>query len=279
MTPNDIYFWSKSSKREESKKRKYLILGCGKTAMDCVVFLQKSKMKIHPDNITMVVPNDVWLFNRYPPDFSAGPWNYFPRVLELDGDKDKAMVSLEEEGIVLRFDKKKLPTRCRLAVIEDAELKLLQGLKNIVRRGRVQAIRLDGEKNLRVEFGQRQTPLNFPSTAEGEQEVVVVNACSPGPFNGHPWTITTKGSEENKHIFTSKTCMRLSPLAGPPAGLSMSALAYLEAARKKGKLDIAFGRQILGDSTASGEDILRELVLPVPIGEFCFTLQLQLRIL
>jgi len=264
-TPNDIFFYLKRdpSQREESRKQAYLVLGCGKTAMDTVIFLM-SKLGVSPDSITLVVPNDVWMFNRYPPKFNSGPWDYFPRILDCDGHKDKACTSLEEEGLLLRFDKSIMPKRCRLAVIEKAELKVLTSLKNIVRRGRVKSIKFDTEgENIEVAFERPgQPPLTFPR--EGPK-LVVVNACSPGPFNGQSWT-TLGGPREE--IFKSQSRIQLSTISTPPAGLGMSALAYLESARKKGTLDIEFGRKLLQDKEASGEDILKEMIRPIAITDF-----------
>ena len=41
---------------------KYVVLGSGKTGIDAVLFLMSQN--VDPDNITWIMPNDAWLFNR-----------------------------------------------------------------------------------------------------------------------------------------------------------------------------------------------------------------------
>ena len=41
---------------------KYIVLGAGKTGIDAVLFLLSQN--VDPDNITWIMPNDAWLFNR-----------------------------------------------------------------------------------------------------------------------------------------------------------------------------------------------------------------------
>jgi len=237
MTPNQIYdvFEGESDGRSLLKNSKYVVLGAGKTGMDCIVYLQRT-LKVDPDDIAWVISNDVWMMNL---EAGGGP-SMFPRYLaKFDNDIDQAAQALEKKGWLVRLDKNFLPTKFRFPVLHKDELKLLQNIKTVIRRGRATAIRKNSDSNIMVEFGSEQSQWEAFSPID---KCVFVHATSPGPFNGlYP------GST----IYNSAKKMTLKLLFAPPISFSMSALAKIEAGRRKGTLDLDFARRL---ALASEED-------------------------
>ena len=232
MTPNQIY--DRSGLSSARRAWKYVVLGAGKTAMDTVVYLQRT-MKVRPDDIAWVISADVWMFNL---EGDSTPWDWPKALLENEGDEEKAALQLEKAGILVRLDKKIMPTRFRFPVVPKAELKLLQKVKNVIRRGRATGIRKNGDK-VTVEFGDNLSWEAFAST----DDLVVVHATSPGPFNG----------KNQDDLFVSKGYMTLNLLTAPPISSSMSKIAKLESARQKGTLDLDFARKLYKVSNGSPE--------------------------
>jgi hypothetical protein len=254
ITPNKLYQFAMDGSYKTNKAKKYVILGGGKTAMDTAVFMQRV-MKIKPDDITWVVPNDVWMLNRG----GGGPWDYPRALISSDGDKDKACLHLEEKGCFFRLDKNVQPTQFRFPVIGHDELKLLRKIKSVVRRGRVASIAIDeASRDTVVKFGPDQEPLALPPS----NEYSFIHCTSPGPFNGN----------KIDELFPSDEEMRLFLLFAPPVSVSMSCLAKLESARRNGTLDLNVGRKLLIESGIVDEsnpaqgseltenDVLRHLV-------------------
>merc|ERR1711981_868339 len=233
LTPNDIYTAFKT--KDQSKlSKKYVVLGCGKTGMDTVVYLQET-MKVKPDDITWVIPNDVWMIAR---EGGGNPWTMPEALLKHNGDEEKARADLEEKGIFVRLDKNVQPTRFRFPVIGKEELKLMRKIKNVVRKGRVTSIRLKNNK-IDIGFGEDQEPYILPESAN---DYAFVHCASPGPFNGVSEEMVDK-------LFVSENELRLYLLFPPPVTASLACLAFLEAARSKGKLDLEFGRKLIRGET------------------------------
>ena len=93
------------SESAESHK-KYVTLGCGKTGMDAVVFLQ-CEIRVHLDGIGWVVPKDVWMLSRG----QGSPYDWAKALVQKGLDFDKAALHLECEGKFVRLDADVLPTR------------------------------------------------------------------------------------------------------------------------------------------------------------------------
>lgn len=248
----------------QNKSKKYIVLGCGKTGMDTVVFLQRN-MGVSPDNITWIVPNDVWMLNR---NGGMGPWSYSQALLANDGDMDKACLEMESKGGLMRLDPTIQPSKFRFPIVGPDELEPMRKVKNVIRSGRVTSIEQD-EQNVLVSFGKDRDPLVLP---KGEEDHVFIHCTSPGPFNGF----------ENDNIFLSDKQINLDMLYAPPVPISMSCIAMLEAARYKGELDLEFGRKLLVDSgfvEGSNEplshitdnEILSTLVRPASFASKCKT--------
>ena len=257
LTPNQLNDGYKRGDLTGAKK--YTVLGCGKTAMDAVVYLLR-EMKIPSDKISWVIPADVWMIAR---EGTGGPWTYARALLAADGDREKACMDLEKAGTFVRLDKDVVPTRFRFPVIGKDELKLMKTIKNIIRKGRVTSIDLEGE-TIQVSFDGKGRDGQDPvwSIPPSDDETVFVHCTSPGPFNG----------KEIKQLFPSKKEMRLSLLFAPPVSISPSLLAKIEAARSKGTMDLEFGAELLRNGSmlvngdiSSENDILLNLIRPFEI--------------
>lgn len=257
MTPNQIYD-SHHAKTLE-RKTHYVVLGAGKTAMDAVVYLQRHA-NVKTQNISWVISNDVWMLAREGP---GSPWSYSEALLRHDGDQDKACLELEQTGAFVRLSKDVTPTKFRFPVIGKDELKLLRQIKNLIRRGRVSAIKQDRNRVL-VQF-EDNNGICIPSTTVAD--TVFIHCTSPGPFNGNA----------TDEVFVTDKQLNLNLLYAPPVSVSMSSIAYLEAARLSGTLDIQFGKQLLlaaKGSLAEGscahiseDEVLRELIKPLMLIE------------
>lgn len=256
VTPNDLYHAQQGNgkKGEETSDisksvlgntKRYIVLGCGKTAMDTVVYL-RSVMKIKQERISWVIPNDVWMLAR---EGGGNPGTLLETIVEL-GDEKSAIDSLEKQGILVRLDKKNQPTRFRFPMIGKDELKYMRGIKDIIRRGRVTSIDLVAG-NAKLNFGPEKESWTSSNKVEDD---VFIHCTSPGPFNDN-----TEG-----RIFLSDKEMNLLLLYSPPISISMSCLAYLETARTKGKLNLEFGRELIRAADGSEEriddnDVLKRL--------------------
>jgi len=211
----------------------YVVLGCGKTAMDAVVFLQ-TVMNIHPTNISWVIPNDVWMLARNKGD----PSSLGNALIDNEGDYPKSVLELEKQGLFVRLDPTIAPTKFRFPIIGPEELTKMRLVTNRIRRGRVTGISHSSGKAV-MEFGEQE---HWTSPVSND-DTVFIHCTSPGPFNGK-----THGS----HMFGSDREMNLLLLFAPPISASMSCLAYIEAARKNGTLDIDFCQKLSDACEPSG---------------------------
>jgi hypothetical protein len=230
MTPNQIFdaFKEESEKRRSMLKNKCVVIGAGKTGMDAIGYLQRT-MKVDPEDIAWVISNDVWMLNAHArPDFSV--WT--DSLIKFNMDQEKALLALEEKGLFVRLDKNFTPTVFRFPSILPEESKLLQKVKTVIRRGRATAINSKYNSDVMVEFGRDNPPWKAFAPIE---KCVFVHASSPGPFND---------SDPDVPIFNNSKMMTLNIIFLPPVTLSMSVLAKIKAARRKGTLDLHFIRRL-----------------------------------
>lgn len=242
MTPNQIYDAHQRGDLKKTKSNKdakyFIVLGNGKTAMDTIVYLQQN-MKINPDNIFWVISNDVWMIAR---EGSGSPWSWPEALMDHYGDVDSAALALEKNGIFVRMDKMILPSKFRFPVIGKDELLLMQRIQNTIRRGRVTSIHIDGASS--------EIIVSFTKGEDWKLGSIPVNACtfihctSPGPFNGR----------KVDELFPSEKQLNLFLLFAPPVSISMSVLAYLEACRMKGSLDLSFGKTLVNAMVKGSKD-------------------------
>ena len=233
QTPNKLYddYVNRIKKKQDSGK-KYIVLGAGKTGMDTVVYLQRT-MRVKPENVYWVISNDVWMISR---ESGSGPWEWPKALLKHNQDKNKASLDLEAKGGFVRLDKSIQPTKFRFPVIGKDELALLRKVpkENVLRRGRVSSITTDkSTSNVFIGFADGRDP--WKMSAPIDDDLVFLHCACPGPFNGNVVD----------ELFISDKELDLYLLFAPPVSISMSTLAYLEASRHKGELDMSFGRKLL----------------------------------
>jgi hypothetical protein len=270
MTPNQIYDAFENGDKAEKKSmlnNKYVVLGAGKTGMDSIVYLQRH-MKVDPSDIAWVISADVWMLNAG----GGAPQDWPSALAEYNNHQDKAALALEERGVFVRIDKNIVPKRFRFPTIQPGDLKLLQKIKTIVRRGRATAIRQKYNSDVEVEFGS-----DFPEwkAFAPMDKCVFVHAASPGPFSS--------GADSNSPIFNSPGRMTLRLLFTPPISISMSVLGKVEAARRKGTLDLDLMRNLAlalgGEKSKANEltenDMLKMLLAPFTMNYLYRTMMTQ----
>jgi hypothetical protein len=124
---------------------RYAVLGGGKTAIDACLWLLMQGAPA--DAITWVMPRDGWLVNRAKVQ-AAMP--FFDTVFTSIAEQREAMAAatsmhdlalrLEACGAWLRLDPAVTPRMFHYATVSEDELALLRGVRDVVRRGRVQAV-------------------------------------------------------------------------------------------------------------------------------------------
>lgn len=148
-----------------------LVLGSGKTAMDCVLWLLDAGLA--PDAIRWVRPRDPWVLDRTQlQPFDGAPALMDGTATDLEAVAEAASLAdlmdrLHAAGRLLRLDPDVEPTMYRCALVGRHELARLRSVTNVVRRGRVVAVEAD---RLVLEHGE--VPL--------AHDEVVVNATAPG---------------------------------------------------------------------------------------------------
>lgn len=258
MTPNQIYdaFEGESEESKLMLQNKYVVIGAGKTGMDCIIYLQRT-MKVDPADIAWVISSDVWMANLGGGTF----WDYLKILANSDNDKQKANLAAEEKGLFVRLDKNIMPTKFRFPLIPPNELELLRNVETVIRRGRITAIVRKNNSDVRVEFGSGNSPWEAFAPIE---KCVFVHASSPGPFNDN---------DLEAPFFNNSKKMTLNQLFLPPISLSMSTLAKIEATRRKGTLDIDFMKQLaltwgeekLEQNECTENDLLKMLLKPTDL--------------
>ena len=147
VTPSALaQLWQNPTSR--ARPTHYTILGAGKTAMDVAVWLQNCG--VPPDAITWVMPRDSWVVNR----LCTQPGNEF--FSESIGGQAAQMacfasatsvadlfLRLEAAGQMLRIDTSHTPSMFHFATLSVGEVEILRQIKNVVRKGHVQAIEPD----------------------------------------------------------------------------------------------------------------------------------------
>ena len=123
----------------------FAILGGGKTAMDCGVWLLQQGVR--PEAISWVRPRESWLINRR---FTQPGLDFFEASLDNQLALMRAAVDaeaardifhrLEPEGYMLRIDQSVEPTKFFFATISTGEVELLRQIERVVRFGHVRRI-------------------------------------------------------------------------------------------------------------------------------------------
>jgi hypothetical protein len=150
----------------------FVLIGGGKTAMDTVVWLLTKG--VAPSRISWIRPRDSWLLprERVQPAYDFFSATMGGAVAEMECARDADSIDdlfkrVEAAGMLRRIDPNVTPTMYRCAITSAPELALLQQIKNVVRKGRVTAIRAD---RIQLEQGEIASPENvlfINCTADG----------------------------------------------------------------------------------------------------------------
>lgn len=133
----------------QAMPRRFVVLGAGKTAMDACIWLLQSGTPA--EAITWVMPRDSWVINRLTtqnaPEFfreaiggQADQMQAFAEAVSIDD----LYLRLEACGAMFRIDRSRMPTMFHLATLSEAEVEVLRRIRDVVRLGRVTALRADG---------------------------------------------------------------------------------------------------------------------------------------
>ena len=120
----------------------YVVLGAGKTGIDAVLHLLRRG--VDQRHVTWIVPRDMWLLMR--DKFFEGGAS-LPAVLALINALLRhdsvlgAFKELETAGYFGRLDQTREPQLCKAATVSTAEFSMLRTVQNVVRLGRVTAVR------------------------------------------------------------------------------------------------------------------------------------------
>lgn len=140
----------------------FTILGGGKTAIDTCLWLLENGTQAQ--SITWFMPRDAWLLDRANIQPSKAFFYKFANAqaaqmesIALSTSKQDMFARLEQSGVMMRIDTQVEPEMFHGATVSRAELALLQSIKDIIRKGRVQHI---GTDEIRCALGTEKPRAN-----------------------------------------------------------------------------------------------------------------------
>ena len=196
------------------------VIGAGKTAMDTCTWLLDAG--VDPERIRWIRPRDSWLFERtymQPLDLVANYMQMQAHWIEVAAEaKDGGDFAdrLEDRGVFLRVDRAVEPDLFRGATISLGELKSLQTIQRVVRKGKVR--RLDPDRIWLDEGEEPAAPdeLFIDCTASGVRAVAARPVFEPGrvtllyvTIGFVPWSAATVAAVEagrNDDAVKNKLC-------------------------------------------------------------------------
>jgi NAD(P)-binding Rossmann-like domain len=150
VTPNALpQLWMDLTRSDGAERpSRFVIVGAGKTAMDVGVWLLGSGAD--PDSIQWVMPRDSWLLNR---QRTQPGLEFFEDTIGGQADQMEAFAQgetiddifhrLEAADVMLRIYPDIKPSMFHYATISKGEIAELRRITNVIRKGRVQAIKVD----------------------------------------------------------------------------------------------------------------------------------------
>lgn len=130
------------------KHRSFTILGAGKTAMDCVVWLLENGAD--PAQMRWVVPRDPWMINRAftQPSGAFYQQSYGGTMRQMEAIKDASDLDdladrMEQANLWMRLDPTVRPQIMHGPTVSQMELERMKELRDILRMGHVQSIEPD----------------------------------------------------------------------------------------------------------------------------------------
>ena len=146
VTPTQL---AQLGQHDQPPPERFCILGAGKTAMDVGLWLLNAG--VAPEAIHWVVPRDSWVINRITTqpgmeffNHSIGGQVKTLRAMAQASSVDDLFERLEAEGQMLRIDRSVQPRMFHYATMSEGEVQCLRQITQVIRKGRVTAITLDG---------------------------------------------------------------------------------------------------------------------------------------
>lgn len=128
--------------RLEEAPSQYVVVGSGKTATDACIWLLSRE--VDPDAICWVRPRDPWMMNRAlvqpDPAIFLGMAADTMRAAKHATSIEDLFLRLEDAGIMLRIDRKVMPTMAKTPTLATWELEQLRTIDNVVRRGHIEGV-------------------------------------------------------------------------------------------------------------------------------------------
>lgn len=129
----------------QARPARFCIVGAGKTAMDVGVWLLQCGAP--QDTISWVMPRDSWVVNRLTTQpgeeffrHSVGGMALQMKAMAEATGVDDLFERLEASGQMLRIDQATTPRMFHYATMSEGEVQLLRQIRQVIRKGRVQAI-------------------------------------------------------------------------------------------------------------------------------------------
>ena len=128
--------------RLEDAPSQYVVVGSGKTATDACIWLLSRG--VDPDAICWVRPREPWMMNRAvvqpDPAIFLGMVADTMQAAEQATSLDDLFLRLEDAGIMLRIDRRVMPTMAKAPTLAAWELEQLRTVENVVRRGHLETV-------------------------------------------------------------------------------------------------------------------------------------------
>ena len=155
--------------RLEDAPSQYVVVGSGKTATDACVWLLARG--VDPDAICWVRPRDPWMMNRAvvqpDPAVFLGMAADTMQAAAQSSSVEDLFLRLEDAGIMLRIDRRVMPTMAKAPTLATWELEQLRTIGNVVRHGHLE--------------GAERGKLTFTDTSVGvATDALVVHCAADG---------------------------------------------------------------------------------------------------
>jgi len=134
--------------RVSHESERYVVIGAGKTGIDCCLFLLAQG--VEPANISWIMPRDSWLLDRANiqsldllQDSLVGSFGNIFEAIAGAVSVAEVFERIEAGGQLLRLDGNIEPTMYRCATVTKSEVEQLRRIDDVIRLGRVQRIESD----------------------------------------------------------------------------------------------------------------------------------------
>lgn len=128
--------------RLEDAPTEYVVVGSGKTATDACIWLLARG--VDPGAICWVRPREPWMMSRAvvqpDPAIFTGMVADIMQAAEQAVSLDDLFLRMEDAGVMVRIDRRVLPTMAKAPTLATWELDQLRSIENVIRRGHLEAV-------------------------------------------------------------------------------------------------------------------------------------------